>query len=725
MKTVNSGNEKSFVNIEFPDTGIPEARYTSGLAVYDEVLLDGQWVGRYWSATGRVKPEAVCARQMASVKDAHTFRGEAYPKPIHAFELEIDGQRLHDHWKWVSAREEKDEISGARHAVVELAHEVRPVGLKIHTRLDGTCFFKRWLEITNSSDKPAALAAVSPWSGLLWTVHEFREILPEGKENLFSLGRFQHSCWGREGDFGWTPLGGDVLRMEGRNGYSGWGMPFFILRNDVTGEYFAAHLAWSANWMMEFFCDQEPASSDSFLFFKMGPAAPAPQVVISPGETVTSPAVHLGHMHTDLDGCVQAIHRHLRSSVIPAPPKGKGLRITYGSSLFAGEERLKEEVDIAAEAGCEMFDVDAVWHGAVQGKWSDNVGDWEAGQWLPNGLEAIREYVRKKGLLFCLWMEGELMGGNSRILQEHRDWAIRCHGRPVYGERVIDLTIPEAAEWVESEFVRVIRRYDLDVLRIDVNPWVFEGGQRENCGYVENTFWRHYEVLYGIYDRIRKEFPQLVMENAGSGACRSDIGMLSRFHTNWGTDYYSAPRGLLIQRGMTMALPPEMFEFCFGPQTYDQGVRGDLDFQLRIPLFGHYWVTDACPTLREKNPDFMARLRHHLDIYKNFVRPMLPTCKVFHHTPVLETWKAHDWCVIEYAAADESRSMAGIFRLTGGGGREYAFRPRGLDEAGRYRVTFENTGRAVEREGLELAQKGLTVRLESPLTSELLLFERI
>ena len=174
-----------------------------------------------------------------------------------------------------------------------------------------------------------------------------------------------------------------------------------------------------------------------------------------------------------------------------------------------------------------------------------------------------------------------------------------------------------------------------------------------------------------------------------------------------------------------MALPPEMFEFCFGPQTYDQGVRGDLDFQLRIPLFGHYWVSDACPTLREKNPDFMARLRHYLDICKNFVRPILPTCRVFHHTPVLESWKAHDWCVLEYASVDASRSIAGVFRLSGAGGKEYVFRPRGLDEGRRYRVIFENSGRAVEREGLELAQKGLIVRLESPLTSELLLFERI
>ena len=52
MKTISTENGGPFLNIEFPTGGIPEARYTSRLTVYDEVLLDGQWVGRYWSARG-------------------------------------------------------------------------------------------------------------------------------------------------------------------------------------------------------------------------------------------------------------------------------------------------------------------------------------------------------------------------------------------------------------------------------------------------------------------------------------------------------------------------------------------------------------------------------------------------------------------------------------------------------------------------------------------------
>ncbi len=53
----------------------------------------------------------------------------------------------------------------------------------------------------------------------------------------------------------------------------------------------------------------------------------------------------------------------------------------------------------------------------------------------------------------------------------------------------------------------------------------------------------------------------------------------------------------------------------------------------------------------------------------------------------------------------------------------YRYRARGLRAGRRYRVTFDNSGDVVEVSGLELQRDGLEIRLESPVTSELLLIE--
>ena len=721
MKTRRSESRPSVV---FRGDPTPGVRYSCGLTEYDEALLDGRLVARYWSATtGCIRPEMYVARDMSSFDHL----------PIHVFDLVLDGQALHDHWRWIKAWEEDDSSSNTRHVAIELAHELRPVTVQVHTSLDGTPFLTRWLQVTNTGDRPAALSAIFPWTGLLWYVRDYRESLPEGVEQAFTIGRFASSLALREGDFAWEALPNATTRLEGRNGRSGWGCPFFIICNEATGERLIGHIAWSGNWLAEFTCDQDPGSDDTYLFFRLGPTATPPMRVLAPGETIASPAVHLAHMHQDLDTCVQALHQHLRRSVLPPQPEGRGLlvqRNNWGNmATDMDEQALIREVDIAVDLGCEIFVIDAGWYGSEKNRWSHTLGDWDAGDWLPNDLHPVREYAREKGILFGLWMEPECIGSLSKVYREHPDWVLTRNGKPAMrrfletGARfALDLTKPEVAEWVESEIVRVIERYDLDLFRLDYNINVYEGGQRVQDGFLENTLWRHYEAFYGIMDRIRQKFPDLIIENCSSGGGRNDLGMLSRSHHTWLSDRHQAPRGLKILNGMSMAIPPEMCSRIFGTHHWHQGLRGDIDFQLRVPLFGHYCISGFTPSPKDTGRAARDRIVHYVDLYKSFVRPMLPTCRVFHHTPALE---GEEWCVLEYAAPDASRAMAGIFRIAGTGSNEYHFWPRGLAPETSYRVTFDNTGTVGQIKGQELIREGLFIQLDSPLTSELLLFESL
>src|SRR5436309_9757041 len=104
MPTSNSGTSPvvdTLVRAE-PNPGV---RYVSGLVVYEETLVKGRWIGRYWSSNGRIRPDIF-------VDGANHERVSNLP--IEAFELEIDGQLLNSHWQWVGARVE-DIPTGGRH----------------------------------------------------------------------------------------------------------------------------------------------------------------------------------------------------------------------------------------------------------------------------------------------------------------------------------------------------------------------------------------------------------------------------------------------------------------------------------------------------------------------------------------------------------------------------------------------------------------------------------
>lgn len=699
---------------------IDGVRYTTGLTIYDEALIAGRWVGRYLAANGFAEVEENVVAGLDLAHQAHL--------PTQAFDLTIDGQAMHFGWRMVETGEQPPDRPGTRHAVVTLAHLLRPVVVRIHTVLDGGPVLERWLEITNTGEQPAALVAVAPWGGVLMRVRGggSHGALPGHDGHLFSIGRFVDPAWGNEGDFVWESLPWGTLRLEGRRGRSGRPAPFFIIRNEATGELAIGELGWSGNWSIECTCEEDQATGAAWLAWRAGPQAPAPMRVLAVGETVATPTMHLGYLHGDLDDAVQAMHAHVRSSVILPQPEGRADRVVYNHWSYARHELsepvLLHEIDVAHAVGAELFIVDAGWFGHSGSNWVTTVGDWEAGDRLPNGLEPIFGHARARGLLYGLWMDAERIGPESRIAREHPDWLLQRDGMPVGS--ALDLLNSAAAAWLEGEINRLVDRYDLDLFRLDYNTDVGEGGYRMHAGYYENSLWRHYEVLYGIFDRLHARRPDLLLENCASGGGRTDLGLLRRFHYTWITDWPALPRSIKIFNGMTLALPPEACDRNAGVGQ-DGHLQGDLTTQIRSCLLGHFTLTGIYPPGERGDAAHLAHIRRLVVLYKERIRPWLRTSRVYHHTPLLRGREPGGWCAIELIAADRQHGAAGIFRLAGPGESEYSFRPRGLDLSRRYRVTYDNSGQSSEWAGAALMEHGLTVRLDRPLASELLLLEAL
>jgi alpha-galactosidase len=407
--------------------------------------------------------------------------------PAHAFDLTIDGQALHFGWRLIETGEQTPAHPGTRHAVVMLAHQLRPVTVRIHTVLDGGPVLERWLEITNTGELPAALAAVTSWGGILMRVRGGGPFGPvPGRDGrLFSIGRFVDPLWGNEGDFAWETLPWGTFRLESRRGRSGRPAPFFVVRDEVTGELAIGHLAWSGNWAVECLCEQDQTTGAAWMAWRAGPQAPAPLRILAPGETVATPAVHLGYLHGDLDDAVQAMHAHVRSSIFLPQPDGRADRVVYNHWSYARHELsepvLLHEIEVAHAVGAEIFIVDTGWFGHRGSDWATTVGDWQVGDRLPHGLEPVFAYARERGLLCGLWMDAKRLGSESRMAREHPDWLLQRDGGPVGS--ALDLTNPAVVVWLEDEINRLVDRYDLDLFRLDYNIDVGEGGYRAHAGY--------------------------------------------------------------------------------------------------------------------------------------------------------------------------------------------------------------------------------------------------
>ncbi|MBI2844837.1 MAG: alpha-galactosidase [Armatimonadetes bacterium] len=681
-----------------------EVRFTSGKTLCVEGLVDGIWSTRYWAADGRPNVLVSCP----------------YPEwftPQPAFYLEVKddpaqpAKPLSGGWEWVSGRELPRTERGSRHFVVELANQSRPIAVRLHTLLDGTPFIVRWLDITNKSDKSVALSEVYPWSGRLW-----------GIVYNFEVGHQPTSVSPCDPPFGWTALPDGKTGVESVMG-NGYDDPFFMVRRSDGAEYFVGYLAWSANWKLELECDRKESSPTVGLSFKFGPSAKNVLRVVSPGETVTTPAVHLGHLEGDFDEAVQAVHEHVRRSVRPPLRADRNCLIQYDAPADQGvhpnekfnEENVLKEIDLAAAVGVEMFIMDIGWY--------DVFGEWVPSQTrFPRGLGPIREYARSKGMLFGLQTEIEGGRGNwekSRLMKEHPDW---------FGKQnMLYLDRSEVASYFEKEIMRVLGDSKPDLYRHEYIPgWTYEGLEVEREGFVENNYWRYYDSLYAIWDSVLKEYPDLIMQAVDNGGTRDDLANKSRFHETYFTES-EIPRGFVEYSGKSISLPPEMLIMGLGLSQK----RGPLDTHLRM-VFGigvPHMVSSIDPTLDELTPERKERYLHYANIYKSFIRPIMPTCKVYHHAPVSAARGgaivSRTWFAMEFASPDKTKAWATLAR-TGVSEHDpdvFIFRPKGLSRSRTYQVTFDSEGEVVSIDGHRLMQDGLAIRLESNGESELLLFE--
>ncbi len=715
--------------------------YRTGLTVYEEEFARGRLTTSGFQSAGYTlnvledMPKRLSAGT-AERLDAGVFAFEADGTSC-SFDLEyigFDKQVL------------KRESNGSEYLLARAMFRSASLPLRIDvcTELDGGAVLIRYLEIENTASRDVKLSNITPMRGVLEELEGWNEHMktpdPSG---IYSVGYAGSSRWGCEGLFEWHPLHNGIFGIPGKYNSDRFRHPGFFLKNNLTGGMFAAQLAYSGGYEFSFNLMAEPEQGGfssgcvqvARLGYEIKLTSPAPQYILAPGKRFCSPKVHLTRMFDSFDGVVNEMHRHIRRSVLPAWNEAKSglLSAGMGTERVMTVEATKHFADTAAMVGAKALIIDAGWY-CPPGKgteWHARTGDWVYDRELyPNGIQEIISYIHAKGLLFGIWLDPERLGVASRAAVAHPEWLSNNYFSGGKGS-IIDMTIPEAASWVEEEIARVLTETGAELFRLDYNIGVREvfGRSVEQSGAFCNTL-AYCESVNAMYKRLRKRFPHVIFENCAAGGGRTDLGMMENFEHTWVSDWQIAPRSFAITNGMTIFLPPECVDRLVSGMYCH--TKASLDFQVRQTLFGKPTTNSYNACGSAYNPLQLEHIRHAFEIYQRFIRPYAAQSRVYHHTPEINGIRPLGTGILERGSAERDRSVIGVFRLAEESGREpVTVYPRGIDPCGDYRVSFDNASDCGRREvaavvsGYELVQKGLRVDLEEALSSELILLERV
>lgn len=717
--------EKNFVNsyiIENDVKGKKEVYilYSTGLNTYEECLTDGIFYSCGWLGSGFV-PQQIDTPCVPRMNYRRFVEGSA-------FVINVNGQQLNSHWEFLSY--EKTETKKGLLVCVKLFHAVTKTELAIYTLLDGTAIITRWLDITNKSDKLMLLSNLSVISGGLQITPRFKDYLKAG-QSLYRLGYMEETNWGLEGMFKWHDLPNAGYYICGKFMRDRFRHPMFVLENRATGEHIICQFAYSGGWRFDFDFEEDKwaqsGSGNGNLSYKVSMDGFSPLIDIAPGETMPTPEVHIGMTFGSLDDGINAMHDHIRKSVMIHQENWNApIECGIGPEMDMSQEAVLKSIEYAAKHKAEYYFIDAGWFmpkDSTKG-WYAHMGDWFPEQERYDlTIDGIRELCHSKGMKFGLWMEPERVVYDSWVFKEHPEWLAPTYATPLDQEKItefgpIAVSRDEVFKWIEEQIEGLIVRYKLDFFRLDYND--FRRSYDYRNGNIVNADYRYNNNFYSIFDRQRKKYPDVIFENCASGGGRTDLGMVKRMSHSWVTDWQHAPRSFAIINGLSMCLPPEYIDRLLGGQSGH--LEGTFDFQSRLILFGRPTLTATTITGMAENPIQSEKLDHILDIYRSVVRPFHHDSKIYHHTPeVSDSVEPKGVGILEMAANDGHVAIAGIFNLAAAGESHTLFRFKGLDISKDYMLTMDNKRKSAKVSGYSLMNEGVNVYLDGALTCELLI----
>ncbi|KJQ52659.1 alpha-galactosidase [Microbacterium sp. SA39] len=198
-------------------------------------------------------------------------------------------------------------------------------------------------------------------------------------------------------------------------------------------------------------------------------------------------------------------------------------------------EALRPLIRAAAEAGAEVFCIDAGWFAdPAIGDWWDRVGEWQEApsRFDDAGLRGIIDEIHAKGMRSGLWLEPEVVGVNSPVAQTLPEEAFfrRLGARVREHDRYhLDFRHPAARAHLDETVDRIVRDYGVSFLKLDynINPGAGTEWQATAAG---DGLLGHVRALGDWLDEVQVRHPGLLIENCSSGAMRADYALLSRTH---------------------------------------------------------------------------------------------------------------------------------------------------------------------------------------------------
>ena len=204
----------------------------------------------------------------------------------------------------------------------------------------------------------------------------------------------------------------------------------------------------------------------------------------------------------------------------------------WGDTKTVYDQHRKAIQKANATNGFDSYWVDAIW---FEDLFPNGVGNYTLHKNLTEGLNPLANELHKAGKNLMVWFEPLRVRTGTQVYNEHPEYLLNVKDNSMDildyepDNWVFNIGDDDAYEYVHNTIVRIIKENGIDFFREDFNmaplAYWLENEEENRHGINEIKFINNF---YRLWDELRAEFPNMLIDNCASGGRRIDLETVQR-----------------------------------------------------------------------------------------------------------------------------------------------------------------------------------------------------
>lgn len=333
--------------------------------------------------------------------------------------------------------------------------------------------------------------------------------------------------------------------------------PYGALEDTKNGIIWGMYLAHNASWLMEM---SRIIDGTSLSIGLADSITGSWSKKIADGESFVTPTAMVS---VAKGGIAELSNRLLSMRHRPIDAYGEdGLPIIYNDFVTTWgkptDEALVKMADILGQGKTRYLVMDAGWY-----KPDSQVGDWEVSPTaFPNGMKEYCRKIREKGMIPGIWFEFECCESVSDAAKpEYDDLKLKKNGRVIIGEvingrreKFWDFRNPKAIEYLDKKVIKFLKDNGFGYIKVDYNT--SPGAVIDGPDSGGENLRQHMQAVREFFIKMKKEIPDLIIENCASGGCRLEPSMMDISAMSSASDTHEGYECAVVAANLHYLTPP-------------------------------------------------------------------------------------------------------------------------------------------------------------------------